>query len=174
MISKLYLIALAICLAIGGFIGYSIKPDKDCPEPTTTIEFVDVPVKHDSLIYVPKVIPKLQKVNVDSIYFAAKKYWQQFYDNDVPVDFVAQTDTVFNDSLLQGSIAFVSRIPLDPIGYFKTDLTVRERIITNTIIQTEDVGFWYKRFIAYMGAGINYDGKTVAPGLQIGFGIRIN
>ena len=135
---------------------------------------VDVPVKYDSLIYIPRVVPKLQKVNVDSIYQAAKKYWQQFYDNSIPVDFVAKVDTSFNDSLLTGSISFISRIPLDPIGYFKTDLTVRQKTITNTIIKTKEAGFWDKRFIPYIGIGLGYNGKTVEPNLQIGFGVRIN
>ena len=40
--------------------------------------------------------------------------------------------------------------------------------------ECEAPGFWYKRFIAYLGCGINYDGKLIAPGLQIGVGIRIN
>lgn len=174
MISKL-LIVMAICIIIGGFIGWSLKPDKKCPEITeTSIEYVEVPVKYDSLIFVPKIVSKLQKVNVDSIYQVAKEYWQQFYDNDVPVDFVAETDSTLNDSLLSGTIGFVSRIPIDPEGYFKTDLSVRERIVTNTVIQTEEVGFFYKRFIPYIGIGVSYNGKTVEPALQLGFGVRIN
>jgi len=40
--------------------------------------------------------------------------------------------------------------------------------------ECEPPSFWYKRFIAYLGVGINYDGKLIAPGLQLGFGIRIN
>ena len=40
--------------------------------------------------------------------------------------------------------------------------------------ECEAPSFWYKRFIAYLGVGINYDGKLIAPGLQLGVGIRIN
>lgn len=131
---------MAICLVIGGFLGWSLKPVKKCPEIIGTVtEYKEVPVKHDSLIYVPKVISKLQKVNVDSIYYAAKKYWEQFYDNSAPIDYVAETDTTLNDSLINGKIGFVSRIPIDPNGFFNIDLNVRERIITNTIIETEEV-----------------------------------
>lgn len=166
---------LIIGMLIGGSFIWNVKPDKKCPEIAgTTIDSIEVPVVHDSLIYKAIIVPKLKDVNVDSIYQAAKKYWEQFYDNNVPVDFVAQVDTVFNDSLLSGKIGFVSRIPIDPIGYFKTDLKVKERIVTNNIFVEKEESFWSNRFIPYLGLGLGYNGKTVEPNLQIGFGVRIN
>lgn len=172
---KTILFTLVLGMIIGGYISWSIKPEKECPEPSTSIQYDTTYIRHDSIAYKPVPVVKLQKVNVDSIYQVAKKYWEQFYNNE-PVDFVARIDSNLTtpDSSLSGSIAFVSRIPLDPIGYFKTDLKVREKIITNTIVQTEDVGFFYKRFIPYLGIGLSYNGKTVEPAIQLGFGVRIN
>lgn len=173
---KTILFTLVLGMVIGGYISWSIKPEKKCPEPSTTIEYDTTYIVHDSIAYKPYVVTKLQRVNVDSIYQVAKKYWEQIYDNSIPVDYVAKIDSNLTtpDSSLSGSVSFVSRIPLDPIGYFKTDLRVREKIITNTIIQTEDVGFWYKRFIPYLGIGLSYNGTTVEPAIQLGFGVRIN
>jgi hypothetical protein len=171
----MYLIALAICLVIGGFVGWSLKPDKKCPEIAgTTVQTDSIPVIHDSISYVPYPVVKLQKVNVDSIYQVAKKYWEQFYDNAIPVDYIAKSDTTLNDPNLSGDISFVSRIPLDPNAFFRTNLTVKEKTITKTVIQTEEVGFFYKRFIPYLGIGLSYNGTTVEPTIQLGFGIRIN
>jgi hypothetical protein len=175
---KTQLIMMGICLVIGGYIGWSLKPIPKCPEPSTTVEYIEVPVTKDSLIYKPVIIPKPQKVNVDSIYQVAKKYWQQFYNNNTPVDFVAKVDSnlTTEDSVLTGSIAFVSRIPIDPVGYFKTDLKVKQKIVTNTIVETEQVGFWYKRFVASLGFAIMYniDKKTLGVGPVLSFGIRLN
>ena len=172
---KTILFTLVLGIIIGGYISWSIKPEKKCPEIAgTTIQIDSIPIVHDSISYVPYPVVKLQKVNVDSIYQVAKKYWEQFYDNAIPVDYMAKTDTTLNDPNLSGDISFISRIPLDPDAYFRTNLTVKEKTVTNTIIQTEDVGFWYKRFIPYFGIGLSYNGTTVEPAVQIGFGVRIN
>ena len=178
---KTQLIMMGIYLLIGGYIGYSIKPDKECPEIAgTSIGYVEVPAVNDSLPYTPVVIPKqpkAQKVNVDSIYQVAKKYWERIYDNSTPVDFVAKIDSnlTTQDSVLTGSIAFVSRIPLDPIGYFKTDLSVRQKTVTNTIIQKEEWGWFHKRFVPILGVGVVYtwDGQ-MNLGAFLGLGVRLN
>jgi len=140
--SKSYSFILFATLLIGIFIGWTLESDKKCPEIAgTTIEYVEVPVVKDSLIYKPVIIPKWQKVNEDSIYEAAKLYWQMLYDVGTPVDYMATIDTNLTDkdSLLTGSVSFVSRIAIDPNGYFKTDLKVREKIITNNYVKTEEV-----------------------------------
>lgn len=52
-------------------------------------------------------------------------------------------------------------------------------VINHAIMAAQDLlikeldGFWVNRFIFYIGVGANYDGKTLAPGLQMGVGIRI-
>jgi hypothetical protein len=163
MVSKLYLIALAICLVIGGFVGWSLKPDKDCPDvkPNTLIEYRYID-KVDT-VFIPKFYVRKDTITISQL--------DTFY---IETKYIAAADTTFEDSSLTASIKFVSDIPLSNKSFFDMRFKVREKIITNTVIQTEEVGFWYKRFIPYLGIGISYNGKTVEPALQLGFGIRIN
>ena len=154
---------MGICLVIGGFIGYSIKPEKDCPEPNTLIEYRYI-TQTDTL-----VIPKFKTV----IRHDTLRYIDTVVIRDV-MQYIAEVDTTYKDSSLTAKIQFVSDIMLSKKSYFNLDFKVREKIITKTIIQTEDVGFFYKRFIPYIGVGLGYNGKTIEPNLQIGFGIRIN
>ena len=154
---------MGICLVIGGFIGYSIKPEKDCPEPNTLIEYRYI-TQTDTL-----VIPKFKTiVKTDTL-----KYRDTLFIHN-ETNYIAEIDTTYNDSSLTAKIQYVSDIPLSQKSYFNLDFKVREKIITKTIIRTEDVGFFYKRFIPYIGVGLGYNGKTIEPNLQIGFGIRIN
>ena len=160
-----YLIALGICLIIGGFIGWSLKPDKECPDtkPNTLIEYRYID-KTDTLI-----IPKFKTIiKKDTLRFRDTV----FVHNET--NYVAEHDTTYEDSSLTAHVQFVSPIPLDRRSYFNMKFGLREKTITNTIVQTEDVGFWYKRFIPYLGVGINYNGKTADVGIQMGIGIRIN
>lgn len=161
--SKSYLIALAICIVIGGFIGWSVKPEKKCPEikPNTLIEYRYVD-KIDT-VFIPKFYIKKDTITVSQLdtFFVDTKY-------------IAAADTTFKDSLLSASVKFISDIPLSAKSYFDMRFKVREKTITKTIIQTEEPGFWSHRFIPYLGVGINYNGKTADVGLQLGFGVRIN
>ena len=161
--SKSYLIALGICLIIGGFIGYNIHPDKSCPEvkPNTLIEYRYVD-KTDT-VFIPKFFIKKDTIKIPQLdtFFVETKY-------------IAEADTTFEDSSLTAKIKFVSDIPLSDKSFFDMRFKIREKIITNTVIQTEDVGFFYKRFIVYLGLGMNYDGKEVKPGVQLGFGMRLD
>jgi len=165
--NKTYLIALGICLIIGGFIGWNLKSNK-CPEPVkpnTIIEY------RDTSYTVPNAKPKfITKIIKDTIVY----HDTIFIHNDI--QYIAAIDSTFEDSSLTASIAFVSDIPLSDNSFFDMRFKVREKIITNTIIQTEDVGFWYKRFIVYAGLGLIYDldDKLIHVGPNIGFGIRLN
>ena len=161
--SKTYLIALAICLIIGGFVGWSLKPDKDCPDvkPNTLIEYRYID-KIDT-VFIPKFYTQKDTVIISQL--------DTFY---VETKYIAEADTTFEDSSLSLNVKYISDIPLSDKSFFDMRFKVREKIVTNTVIQTEDVGFWYKRFIPYLGIGLSYNGKTVEPAIQIGFGVRIN
>ena len=160
---KTTLISMAICLIIGGYVGWSLHPDKECPEnkPNTLIEYRYID-RVDTL-RVPKFITKIDTYKVVQLdtFFTETKY-------------IAQIDTTYEDSSLTANIKYVSDIPLSKKSYFDMRFSLRERTITNTVIQTEEVGFFYKRFIPYIGIGMSYNGTTVEPTLQIGFGVRIN
>ena len=161
--SKTYLIALGICLVIGGFIGYSIHPDPKPIKPDVQIEYRYI-TKTDTLI-----IPKFRTViNTDTVRYSDTI----FVHNET--QYIAEIDTTYEDSTLTAHIQFVSPIKLSPKSYFNLKFSVRETTVTNTVVQTEEVGFFYKRFIPYLGIGLSYNGKTVEPALQLGFGVRIN
>ena len=40
--------------------------------------------------------------------------------------------------------------------------------------ECDEPSFWDNRFIPYIGVGLGYNGKTIEPNAQIGFGVRIN
>jgi hypothetical protein len=160
---KTILITIAISLIIGGFVGWSLKPDKDCPDvkPNTLIEYRYID-KIDT-VFIPKFYTQKDTVIISQL--------DTFY---VETKYIAEADTTFEDSSLSLNVKYISDIPLSDKSFFNMRFKVREKIITNTVIQTEDVGFFYKRFIPYLGIGLSYNGTTVEPALQLGFGIRIN
>ena len=161
--NKSYLIALGICLIIGGFVGWSLKPMKDCPDakPNTLIEYRYVD-KIDT-VFIPKFYVRKDTITISEL--------DTFF---VETNYIAAADTMFEDSSLSANIKFISDIPLSNKSFFDMRFKVREKIITNTVIQTDEVGLWYKRFVPYLGIGINYNGKTTDVGLQLGFGVRLN
>ena len=160
---KTILITIAISLIIGGFVGWSLKPDKDCPDvkPNTLIEYRYID-KIDT-VFIPKFYTQKDTVIISQL--------DTFY---VETKYIAEADTTFEDSSLSLNVKYISDIPLSDKSFFNMRFKVREKIITNTIIQTEDVGFFYKRFIPYLGIGLSYNGTTVEPAIQLGFGVRIN
>ena len=160
---KTILITIAISLIIGGFVGWSLKPDKDCPDvkPNTLIEYRYID-KIDT-VFIPKFYTQKDTVIISRL--------DTFY---VETKYIAEADTTFEDSSLSLNVKYISDIPLSDKSFFNMRFKVREKIITNTIIQTEDVGFFYKRFIPYLGIGLSYNGTTVEPAIQLGFGVRIN
>lgn len=160
---KTYLISLGIALVIGGFVGWNLKPDKDCPEPNTLIEYRYI-TKTDTLVKpIFKTIVKKDTIKYRDTLFIHEE-----------TNYIAEIDTTYKDSTLTAHIQFVSPIKLSPKSYFNLKFNVRETTVTNTVVQTEEVGFFYKRFIPYLGIGLSYNGKTVEPALQLGFGVRIN
>lgn len=162
---KTYLISLGIALIIGGFIGWSVKPDKDCPEPNTTTKYIYV-TQTDTLVKpIFKTIVKKDTIKYRDTLFIHEE-----------TNYIAEIDTTYKDSLLTAKIQYVSDIPLSLKSYFNLDFKVREKTITNTIVEYEEAGFWSNRFVPYIGIGISYgiDSKLIEPALQLGFGVRIN
>lgn len=162
---KTYLISLVIALVIGGFIGWSVKPDKDCPEPNTLIEYRYV-TKTDTLVKpIFKTIVKKDTIKYRDTLFIHEE-----------TNYIAEIDTTYKDSLLTAKIQYVSDIPLSLKSYFNLDFKVKEKIVTNTIVEQEEAGFWYKRFPVIIGGGLGYDidRKTIVPTVGIYIGIRIN
>lgn len=136
---KTYLFLVVLGALIGGALVYQFKPEKKCPELTSqTIDTIWVSTPKDSVPYKPNVINKKEKVNVDSIWLAAKKYWEQIHSNSIPVDYEAVSDTSLNDENISGTIAFRSRIPLDPDGYFRLNLKTKKEVVTNNYIETKE------------------------------------
>lgn len=132
----------------------------------------------DSTGYKPQFIKIKEKVNVDSLFEVAKKYWQDRVKPDTvypPMLFVAHLDSTYEDDLLKADINLISRIPIDPEAYYKLKFDVKkETIFVPTYVKDES--FFHNRFIPYFGIGISYgiDSKTIEPALQLGFGFRLN
>ena len=160
---KTILFTLVLGIVIGGYIGWGVKPEKDCPEvePNTLIEYRYID-KIDT-VFIPKHYTQKDTVIVSQL--------DTFY---VETKYIAEADTTYQDSSLSFNVKYVSDIPLSDKSFFDMRFKVREKTVTNTVIQTEKVGFWYKRFIPYFGIGLSYNGTTVEPAVQIGFGVRIN
>lgn len=160
---KPFIITLVIGLLIGGFIGWSLHPNAKPIKPDTLIEY-RYTEKIDTLI-----VPKFKTITKsDTI-----KYLDTIFVHN-EIQYIAEVDTFYQDSTLSAKIQYVSPIPLSPKSYFNMDFKTRETIITNTVVQVEEVGFFYKRFIPYIGLGMSYNGTTFEPALQIGIGVRIN
>lgn len=50
-------------------------------------------------------------------------------------------DSVYKDSLLNLKVKYISPSPLDKRSFFSIDAKVREKIITNTVYQAEQITF---------------------------------
>lgn len=163
--NKTFIIAIIIFLF--GVYSYAIyelgKSNAKTRIQTQTIENY-IEVKDTLLVpkFITKHITKTDTLKVaDSIYI-----WKD-------VQYIAQIDTVLKDSLLSGSIQFVSPVKLHPASYFNLDLKVKEKIIKE--VQECEISFWDNRFIPVFGIGGVYtqDGKADL-GLFLGFGVRLN
>lgn len=162
---KTILIVITISLVIGGFIGWNLRPQPEPLKPDTLIEFRYI-TKQDTL-----VIPKFKTViKKDTLRFRDTVFIHQ------ETNYIAEVDTAYEDSSLTANVQFVSPIPLSPKSYFNLGFKVREKTITNTIIQEEEPGVFYKRFITYLGFGVSYglDSKKIEPAFQLGIGVRLN
>lgn len=162
---KTQLIIIAISIIVGGFIGWSLKPDKDCPntKPETVVEYRYID-KTDTL-----VVPKFRTiVKNDTISFRDTVFIHS------ETNYIAEVDTIYEDSSLTAKIQYVSPIPLSMESYFNLNFKIKEKVITNTIIETEEASFWDDRFIPYLGVGVSYDGEVIEPSIELGFGIRLN
>lgn len=162
---KTILTTIAIALLIGGFIGWSIKPDNECPEPEVKIEYKYI-TQHDTLL-----IPKFKTVT--------KRDTLKFRDTifvNTQTDYIAEVDTTYKDSSLTAKVQFVSPIPLHPKSYFNLDFNYREKTITKILWKEKEESFWSNRFPVIIGVGLGYDidNKRIAPNIGIMWGIRIN
>ena len=139
------LIVYGVSLLLAGLVGFFIR-DKThtCPVPEERIDIVTLEIK-DSTGYEPQIKIVEIPANGDSIYRAAQIWWQEHavVGTIVPPEtadgylYIASKDTTYGDSTLQANIQFNSRIVLDPEAYFNLKFKVREKIITETVYETE-------------------------------------
>jgi hypothetical protein len=130
-----------------------------------------------------------EKVNVDSIYAAAKKYWHdkliaEHKDTTENYDYVASFDTSYvrdKDTLATQKTEYHSPIPLSPSGYFHTYFSWSNLQINHTtettITKPPHIG-WLQSIInrfhysIQTGAGIGV--FTHQFDIYVGFGISYN
>jgi hypothetical protein len=129
-------------IIIALFIAYSLALGLSCLEigkSKARLEVISNTVTEyeqyqDSTRYKPQIIIKVKekKVNEDSIYAVAKKYWQDRVKPDTvygQLNYVAHLDTTYEDDNLKADINFNSRIPLDPEGYYKLKFDVKKTMV---------------------------------------------
>jgi len=128
-----------------------------CPIPEVRIDTV---IQYEVVID-EKVVPIFKvKIEKDTIYSTDTLIIKE------RIDYIAEKDTVYKDSLLHLRVQYVSDIPLSQKSYFNLWSKVREREITETVHKTETVTYNPNFFVEgggrvgtefnyYLMAGIN-------------------
>ena len=128
-----------------------------CPIPEARIDTV---IQYEVVID-EKVVPIFKvKIEKDTIYSTDTLIIKE------RIDYIAEKDTVYKDSLLHLRVQYVSDIPLSQKSYFNLWSKVREREITETVHKTETVTYNPNFFVEgggrvgtefnyYLMAGIN-------------------
>lgn len=168
--NKLYLISLGIAVLIGGFIGWGLKPSTKCPETKVQIDTVYVDKIIKDIVYYPKIY----KVEPKQPQETKKDSGKVLINIIGKTHYIAEIDTVYQDSLLTANVKYVSSVPLSENSYFDMKFKVRQKEVIKVITIEKEPSFWYKRFIPYLGVGLGYDGKDIQPEIQLGVGIRLN
>ena len=128
-----------------------------CPIPEVRIDTV---IQYEVVID-EKVVPIFKvKIEKDTIYSTDTLIIKE------RIDYIAEKDTVYKDSLLHLRVQYISDIPLSPKSYFNLWSKVKERAITERIIEREQVTYNPNFFVEgggrvgtefnyYLMAGIN-------------------
>jgi hypothetical protein len=127
-----------------------------CPIPEVQIDTV---IQYEIVID-EKIIPVFKvRVEKDTVYSTDTLIIDK-------TQYIAQMDTVYKDSLLALRVQYISPSPLDKRSYFNIDARVKEKIITNTVYNTETITYNPTFFIDggvridttlnyFIGAGVN-------------------
>jgi hypothetical protein len=172
------IIVVALILAVSHYSLYELGKSKAEIEYRTEVDTVEVEVKiPDSTGFKPKLIVVKEKVNVDSLFEVAKKYWEHLKPDTLyqPYAFIASLDSVYEDNLLRADINLVSRIPIDPEAYYKLNFDVKKEVVFVPTYKKSEPSWFYRRFGFFLGAGYgyNFDNKQVSPQVGIYFGINL-
>jgi len=207
-LNKTILISFAICLIIGGFIGWNLKPEKDIQSIVDKYE-KRIAFAKDSL---DKVI-KVKQKEIDSLKSLEPKIVYKYKAKEESIDSTIASDSTQSIPEYRKGLELLGTKPDNTkyltyreIGFgakyfnrFKESLELlllkdqingKQSLIIKQMQSNVDMltgenellklkeceppGFFYKRFITYLGLGLNYNGKTIEPGIQLGFGIRLN
>jgi len=166
-------LALLLCTAVFFLGRFSVSPEKVIEYKTVkTTDTVDKYQVNTIERYYPKFYTIHDTVlnefsQIDTIYLDTNQSPSQGL-------FVAQMDTVGNDSSYTLSVKFNSPIELDTRSFFSYNLGIRERIIkeTETVYLERAKGFFdYVKFSIY--SGIGYGITTKKFDFNVGMGITI-
>lgn len=80
----------------------------------------------------------------------------------------SKREQLFNSFQIQGKQTEV----ISELESQKKNLLNQVALLKASLTTTES--FWDNRFAPFLGIGLSYNGKTIEPALQLGFGIRIN
>jgi len=166
-------LALLLCTAVFFLGRFSVSPEKI--EVAKIVKISDT-VDRFNTIEVTKYYPKFYEVR-DTVVNEFSRIDTIYLDtNESPSRglFVAQMDTVGNDSSYTLSVKFNSPVQLDTRSFFSYNLGIRERIIkeTETVYLERAKGFFdYVKFSIY--SGIGYGITTKKFDFNVGMGITI-
>ena len=127
--TKYVYITLAVMLIITGWMLKS--KFHNCPTP---VNVTDTLIVYEVVID-PQVIPVFKvKIEKDTVFSTDTLIIDK-------VQYIAQMDTTYKDSLLTLKVQYISPSPLDKRSFFSIDAKVREKIITPTIRNYQTVAY---------------------------------
>lgn len=121
-----------------------------------------VRIKTDT-VYVP--------TNIDSLFEIAKQHVHADSIEIYSPSFIAEKDTLYEDSLIYAKVSFVSRLPLDPGAYFQWHFRMKYPEIHKRELLTKPEGFWDQLGLGF-GVGYGVDLKTGVFHPNISFGLH--
>ena len=103
-----------------------------CPIPEIRIDTVTV----YEVVIDPQIVPQfIEVVKKDTILLNDTIFIQE------NINYIAQMDSVYKDSLLTLKVQYISPSPLDKRSFFSIDAKVKEKIVTRTIRDFRTVTF---------------------------------
>lgn len=185
---KAIIILILLASFIAAWLSYLAGRDSVSVEIETRIDTVTIFKEFYDTIYAApefKVIEvkEEREVDIDSLWNEALRFWQNKMSRNrsiagVPeaatLYYLAEKDTVYDDSTLSAHISFISPIPLHPSSYFSSKFKVKENRIERTETVLSEPGWFERHFGLGISLNMGYDpvNKTFGPNISVGVQYR--
>ena len=121
---------------------------------------------------VTQVVDSTKRINLDSLWEEAKKYWNAKNDS-TQKNYITSKDTLVKDSLVSVKVSVSSPIPLHPLTTVNTVISYKIPVITKTVTVTQ-VEYTSSILTYGLTASIGYGFISQKPDVFIGAGIFLN